>query len=155
MSPERVGPLLLTSFIGRRGHLRVWRNEGASRAFSQAWCAGGPHRVLAASPRALSHSLLLVFTVLGYRRCCARWPNGSSEHLPGALSNIKGSSKVSEGRGVRKGWWARVGGGGLSRVFTAPREEREGMDRGMDRNACGREGKNMVVLSSGGEYSAH
>lgn len=53
---QKVESLLLTSIIGRGGHLRGWRSKGTSQAFCQAWQVGGPHRVLAAPPRTLSHS---------------------------------------------------------------------------------------------------
>lgn len=85
-----VGPLLLTSFIGRGGHLRGWGSEGESQAFCQAWQAGGPRRVLTA-PSKVSLTLVLVsLPCIGlYGRCGSGWPNGSSEHLRGAFQQHK------------------------------------------------------------------
>lgn len=91
-------PLLLTSIIGRGGHLRGWRSEGASQAFCQAWRADGPCRVLTAPSKGFLTLAVVSLPCLGlYGRCGSGWPSGSSEYLPGAFQQHEEQQPSGEG----------------------------------------------------------
>lgn len=101
-SVQRISSLLLTSIIGRGGHLRGWRSEGGSQAFCQAWQTG--LTVYWQQPSKGSVTLTPVsLPFLGlYGRCDSGWPNGSSEHLPGAFQQHKEQQQSLSGQGSLK-----------------------------------------------------
>lgn len=117
VSPEKAGPLLLTSFIGRGGHLRGQRSEGTSQACCQAWRAGRPHRVFTApSKGTLTLAPVSLPCLVQKGRCGSGWPYGSSVHLPGAFQQHKEQQQRLSGLGSLKGE-AMVGRRGRGRAF--------------------------------------
>lgn len=134
---------VLLTFIGRGGHVRGARTQGARRAFCQAWwrrgLAGFPH-----PPRAfLTPAAAVSLACFGLcERWSSRWLWGSSEHLPGHLSAAR-RSRVDAGglagweweweaeykRGIAVKSGQREAGGGLSGIRGEP---------GLQKNPTGR-----------------
>lgn len=154
---EREGSLfLLTSIIGRGGHLRGWKSEGASQAFCQAWWAGLTG-VLAAPSRGSLTRALVSLPCLDYMDdVVLDYPMDHLSLSLVPLSSIKSSSRVQLGRGgdfERVGAVGKIRRGRASQGFTQPqliyspkrRKGGRGVRRGMDGNACGGEEEKIFL----------